>query len=664
MATFGPIASANPNVLFDPARAIGAAQDVQRNALLMDQTRLQQANAAEDRQFAIGERDHAEVARISAVLMGAPAEQRATLYPQMVTEAQQRGLLRSAPTAYPGDTVIAAKAQSSMTPQQILARQDLDRDRVALGGMFGAAPGAAPAAGGGQAPAGAPLRPFVASNLPAGVDPHTDQVVRTVLGEAGGEDDRGQQAVAHVILNRAKQAGIDTTGVIFAPNQFEPWNNPQTRAKLEAIDPASPQYQRALAQVRAVQGGQAPDPTGGATHFYSPTAQTALGRSAPSWDNGSGTDLGRHRFFNLGYAPGSGAPGAPPARGVAGRTGGTDMAGPGVPGGQAPAGGIVLNPPGTPDWAQGTTAEDQVRLRALAQARGMTREKLIDEASKMAQANRLQQRWEQAHPPASPDAGPFTGNGIEPQVNNTLLRIGPKIANGTATEAERQQYALAHGHLARGTVQLVDDGKGGQVLARIPGVVPPSFPAPDFQPGGSGSAPAVGGGGAAGQGAAQPIPGATKSAPLVTPAGREAVRKIEQDVTKADEAIANFLRVHAQVGGGGVNTYFNNPRAPGAQRLLGAFEAMKAALRTEAFLNTGVLQPAEAKMLDDTLLSPQSARGALASREALEERLGQIRETLKRGVGAARKSAGMESEAPGGGGGNVPPPPPGFTVVQ
>lgn len=167
--------------------------------------------------------------------------------------------------------------------------------------------------GGGASSSIAPLKPFVASNLPEGVDPVTDQIVRTVYGEAGDESPTGQQAVASVIRNRAQQSGMDPTSVIFAPGQFEPWNNPKTRAKLEALDPASPEYQSILKTIRPTLDGTAADPTGGATHFYSPTAQAALGRQPPSWGQGPAQVIGGHQFYKLGYAPGSGAPGAPPA---------------------------------------------------------------------------------------------------------------------------------------------------------------------------------------------------------------------------------------------------------------------------------------------------------------------------------------------------------------
>jgi hypothetical protein len=358
MATFGSIASANPNVLFDPARAMGAAQQYKQNELLMQ-------HRQQDQQAQTFERDATARISLARQMADLPDDVLATEWGPAVQRLQAAGLGQGInPSKPPPRERLRQIAASDLTTFQRLQIDEQRRQTEALGGLAtgggapaqasvpsvpGAAPGAAPAApagGGGQAPAGAPVRPFVAQNLPEGVDVETDQLVRTVLGEAGGEDDRGQMAVVGVIGNRAKQSGMDTTGVIFAPKQFEPWNNPQVRARLEAIDPASPAYQRALANVRKVRSGLEPDPTGGATHFYSPTAQAGLGRPPPSWDNGKGVDLGRHRFFSLGYGPGSGAPGAPPGQqqagvpapqptppgGVAARTpGATDMAGPGVP---------------------------------------------------------------------------------------------------------------------------------------------------------------------------------------------------------------------------------------------------------------------------------------------------------------------------------------------
>lgn len=137
----------------------------------------------------------------------------------------------------------------------------------------------------------------VTASLPANADPDTDALVRTVWGEARNQDATGRKAVASVIRNRARMTNRPVSEIVLEPGQFEPWGNPQTRAQLEALDPASPDYQAILADI---QGDD--DPTGGATHFYAPVAQAALGRAVPAWDNGTGVDIGDHRFFKLGYA--------------------------------------------------------------------------------------------------------------------------------------------------------------------------------------------------------------------------------------------------------------------------------------------------------------------------------------------------------------------------
>ena len=164
---------------------------------------------------------------------------------------------------------------------------------------------------GGGAPAQPPAMPEPApaaatpslAPIPAHLDDN-DLTVRTVWGEGRGETPLGQQAVAAVIRNRARAAGQSVRDVVLAPNQFEPWNNPDTRARMLALDPNSEEYKR-IAQ--AVVGTEN-DPTGGATHFYSPRAQAALGRPAPAWATGQGMDIGNHRFYNLPYSPSRGAP--------------------------------------------------------------------------------------------------------------------------------------------------------------------------------------------------------------------------------------------------------------------------------------------------------------------------------------------------------------------
>lgn len=47
----------------------------------------------------------------------------------------------------------------------------------------------------------------------------------TVYHEARGEDDLGQRAVAHVILNRSNQSNLPIKAVVLKPNQFSCYNS-------------------------------------------------------------------------------------------------------------------------------------------------------------------------------------------------------------------------------------------------------------------------------------------------------------------------------------------------------------------------------------------------------------------------------------------------------
>jgi hypothetical protein len=138
-----------------------------------------------------------------------------------------------------------------------------------------------------------------------------DVATRTVLGEASNQGPVGMQAVADVLRNRALQGGYRTGSqgpttmdrVALAPGQFEPHMTQGGRDRMEAYSANSPLYQTAQGAVDTAAIGGQPDVTGGATHFYSPQAQAALGRKPPAWDDGTGRDIGGHRFFGPQQAP-------------------------------------------------------------------------------------------------------------------------------------------------------------------------------------------------------------------------------------------------------------------------------------------------------------------------------------------------------------------------
>lgn len=126
-----------------------------------------------------------------------------------------------------------------------------------------------------------------------------DILVRTILGEAGGEGSEGMNAVLQVILNRAESGRWPNDPAIVALDHnkkgtyaFSYWNSPK------GIQKDSPEYKKALAIVRAGLAGKLPDPTGGATHYYANKGPNAI--PEPDWFVAEGgaaaTQLGNHRF--------------------------------------------------------------------------------------------------------------------------------------------------------------------------------------------------------------------------------------------------------------------------------------------------------------------------------------------------------------------------------
>lgn len=142
-----------------------------------------------------------------------------------------------------------------------------------------------------------------------------DILIRTILGEAASESDLGQQAVAHVIANRLRDKRWPNTlrEVALQPKQFSAWNAGVGGNDLvRKYGPGTPAYERAAANADLVLTGTTPDPTGGATHYYSPAgmdAHVARGEQTnrlPGWlqsesdrRGGNNVTIGGHVFTGL-----------------------------------------------------------------------------------------------------------------------------------------------------------------------------------------------------------------------------------------------------------------------------------------------------------------------------------------------------------------------------
>lgn len=162
------------------------------------------------------------------------------------------------------------------------------------------APSAPPPAPPPPEPSNAPTQPVpqapIAPASMSNVDPQTkDLLTRLLVGEAS-KDPADQAATASVVLNRANQSGKSIPDIIGAPHQFEAYDNPTTWARLKALDPTNPAYQQAAGVANNVLTN---GPTGSWDHFYSPSAQAALGRQPPAWDNGAGQMIGQQKYFTL-----------------------------------------------------------------------------------------------------------------------------------------------------------------------------------------------------------------------------------------------------------------------------------------------------------------------------------------------------------------------------
>lgn len=129
------------------------------------------------------------------------------------------------------------------------------------------------------------------------LDPNErDIAIKTVLGEAAGEDLEGQAAVAQVLLNRTQSGRFPNSlkEVALQYKQFSAWNSGEGGNNPNKWAPDSIAYQRAARVVDDVMSGRVPDMTGGATHYANKDVVT------PYWwdEESSGKDvkIGNHTF--------------------------------------------------------------------------------------------------------------------------------------------------------------------------------------------------------------------------------------------------------------------------------------------------------------------------------------------------------------------------------
>lgn len=127
-----------------------------------------------------------------------------------------------------------------------------------------------------------------------------EAAIRTVYAENPHATPEERLAIASVVRNRATAKKKDVGAIAQEPGQFEVWDDPRGRERIDALKKDSPEWKALEAQVGPILRGEKP-PVGDYTHFYAPEAQLALGRAKPDWDTGDGSRIGAHAFFTKPY---------------------------------------------------------------------------------------------------------------------------------------------------------------------------------------------------------------------------------------------------------------------------------------------------------------------------------------------------------------------------
>jgi N-acetylmuramoyl-L-alanine amidase len=126
-----------------------------------------------------------------------------------------------------------------------------------------------------------------------------DTLARTLFGEARNQQRAGMEAVAWVILNRARIGAprfADTiSGVCKAPHQFTCWSKSDPNSRIcSAVDESDPSFLLALNVATSVLGGMVDDPTKGSDHYF-----VSKMKNPPEWRKKMllQATIGAHSFY-------------------------------------------------------------------------------------------------------------------------------------------------------------------------------------------------------------------------------------------------------------------------------------------------------------------------------------------------------------------------------
>jgi hypothetical protein len=302
-----------PNQLFD----VASGQALQRGRMndLMLQSKQQE----------IGATDQEMVARASAYIDGLPADQKPTAYASAVRDLQSRGFAMKAPAEYPGDETIKRLATMG-TPSKDTLSMGVNRDAAAAYGRslgLGGAPGP-----------GASAAPTGNIEMPA---QQRARLVYDGLIKRGMDADTATAFAANALHESAGNPNTGT-GDGGASHGLFMWNGPRLQAYVakygHAPDNAPLDEQldfvthelagsEAPAGARISQAQGAADKAAEVSRAYLRPKDTVAEMDRRSATASQLAGLWGSSGQTASAAPGTGG-------GVAARTGGVDMAGPGV----------------------------------------------------------------------------------------------------------------------------------------------------------------------------------------------------------------------------------------------------------------------------------------------------------------------------------------------
>jgi len=245
--------------------------------------------------------------------------------------------------------------------------------------------------------------------------------------------------------------------------------------------------------------------------------------------------------------------------------------------------GQVLGRMGTAGMKSYAAAEDRIAAQKAGQLKELlTRAKIGTELAKSGQA--------------------FSGTSMTSQSFNTLLKIGPKIKAGKATEPEMARYDLAFGYLAKPKQQKTYDELGNETITTIPAQDLSQFPSPR------------GGAGTVGQETTKPSTEAIKSDKFV-----KSMDSMALNVNAYRQALAKLDRLDMASGAAEIPTDAMANAASIAEGLR---------LNLKELYELGALVGGDFQILDNLLTSPNSAKAVKMGGTALSIQLDQLERIL------------------------------------